>query len=224
MKALKQVILAVAVFCAFHDINAQTINWNALENSNHIITAGMGWDYSVSYSLGYAYHVKTKVPILLTSNFSIPSGEQLFDDFKTKIGAQMLLLNKPNLKSAVIINGIYRRYENPLVRLQNFGTEIRGTFGYYKPTWFVAGELGFDKAIATNFRHSESFKQNIFPSVRNGWYEPATGGNFQFGVQTGYSLKKSDINFNIGIVTTQDLKTTPLIPYFLMLGYNLRLD
>ncbi len=27
--------------------------------------------------------------------------------------------------------------------------------GYYKSEWFVAGEFGFDKAIATNFKHFE---------------------------------------------------------------------
>lgn len=48
---------------------AQTLNWNALQDSKHIITAGIGWDYSISYSLGYAYQLKTKVPIVLTTNF-----------------------------------------------------------------------------------------------------------------------------------------------------------
>jgi hypothetical protein len=203
---------------------AQTVNWIALEDTKHIITAGIGWDYSVSYSLGYAYQLKTKVPIMLNTNFSIPSGERLLDDFKTKIGGQILLLNKSNLKGSIALNGIYRRYENPLVKLQNFGSELKGTFGYYKPKWFVAGEVGFDKAIVTHFKHSEIFKETIFAEVRDGWYEPSTGGNFQYGIQTGYSFNQSDISFNIGIVTTQDFKTTPLIPYYLMFGYNLRLN
>lgn len=224
MKAIKTLMFAIILFCIYQKGNAQTVNWNALENSKHIITAGIGWDYSVSYSLGYAHQVKAKVPLLLTTSFSIPSGEHLLDDFKTKIGVQVVLLNKTNLKGSIILNGIYRRYENPLVRLQNFGSEIKGTFGYYKPTWFVAGEVGFDKAIATHFKHSESFKETIFQDVKDGWYEPATGGNFLYGLQTGYSFKKSDITLNIGMVTTQDFKSTPLIPYYLMLGYNFKID
>jgi len=203
---------------------AQTFNWNALQDSKHIITAGIGWDYSISYSLGYAYQLKTKVPIVLTTNFSIPSGEKLLDDFKTKIGGQVLILNKSNLKGSISVNGIYRRYENPLVILQNFGIELKGTFGYYKPKWFVVGEVGFDKAIVTHFKHSKTFKETIFTDVKNGWYEPSTGGNFQYGIQTGYSFNKSDITLNIGMLTTQDFKTTPLIPYYLILGYNHRIN
>lgn len=223
MKAIKTLIFVALILSISNKSKAQTVNWNSLEDSKHIISASIGWDYSVSYNLGYAYRLKTKSPILLHGNFSVPSGEKLFDDFKTKLGGQVLLFNKSNLKGSIALNGIFRRYENPLVRLQNFGGELKGTFGYFRPKWFVAVEVGFDKAIVTHFKHSETFKETIFPDVRDGWYKPTTGGNFQYGLQTGYSFKKSDIIFNIGMVTTQDFKSTPLIPYYLMLGYNLRI-
>lgn len=224
MKAIRILIGLILSFFIHQKSIAQTVNWNTLENSRHIITAGIGWDYSVSYSLGYAHQLKIKVPTLLNATFSIPSGKMLLDDFKTKIGGQVLLLNKSNLKGSIGLNGIYRRYESPLVRLQNFGSELKGTFGYFKPKWFVAGEVGFDKAIVTHFKHSKMFREIIFSDVKDGWYEPATGGNFLYGIQTSYSFNKSDITLNMGMVTTQDLKTTPLIPYYFMLGYNHRLD
>ncbi|MDX1349660.1 MAG: hypothetical protein R3279_05405 [Putridiphycobacter sp.] len=224
MKILRILIAFILPLFIYQKGMAQTLNWNALEDSKHIITAGIGWDYSISYSLGYAYQLKTKVPIVLTTNFSIPSGEKLLDDFKTKIGGQILILNEPNLKGSIALNGIYRGYENPLVRFQSFGSELKGTLGYYKPKWFVVGEVGFDKAIVTHFKHSEIFKETMFTDVKDGWYEPSTGGNFQYGIQTGYSFNKSDITLNIGMLTTQDFKTTPLIPYYLMLGYNHRIN
>lgn len=224
MKTIKLLIVLVLPFCIYQKALAQKVNWNSLEDSKHIINVGIGWNYSLSYGLGYAYQVNAKIPLILNANFSIPSGENLLDDFKTKIGGQIVLLNKTNFKGSITLNGIYRRYENPLVRLQNFGSEMKGTFGYYKPKWFVATEIGFDKAIVTHFKHSETFKETIYHDVKDGWYEPATGGNFQYGIQTGYSFEKSDITINIGMVTTQDFKTTPLIPYYLMLGYNYRID
>ena len=61
--------------------------------------------------------------------------------------------------------------------LANFGSDLSSTIGYYKPKWFVATEVGFDKAIVTHFKHSDLFKEH-FPDVKDGWYEPATGGNF----------------------------------------------
>ncbi|WP_236979639.1 hypothetical protein [Membranihabitans maritimus] len=224
MKGIKIFIAFILPLFIYPKGIAQTLNWNALQDSKHIIIAGIGWDYSISYSLGYAYQLKTKVPIVLTTNFSTPSGEKLLDDFKTKIGGQILILNEPNLKGSIALNGIHRRYENPLVRLQNVGSELKGTLGYYKPKWFVAGEVVFDNAIVTYFKHSETFKESIFTDVKDGWYEPSTEGNFQYGIQTGYSFNKSDITLNIGMITTQDFKTTPLIPYYLMLGYNHRIN
>lgn len=217
------VILAITLISPLRPICAQTLNWNSLENSKHILNVGAGWDYSLSYSLGYTHRLNTKIPMILNTNFSIPSGENLLDDFKTKVGGQVVLLNKSNFKGSIALNGIYRRFETPLVRLQNFGSEMKGTFGRYKPKWFVAGEIGFDKAIVTHFKHSESFKENAFQEVRDGGYKPATGGNVLYGLQTGYSFKKSDITLNIGMVKTQDFKSNPLIPYYLMFGYNYRI-
>ncbi|MBR9923079.1 MAG: hypothetical protein GYB31_19805 [Bacteroidetes bacterium] len=224
MKAIKILIFITLSFCTYQKGVSQTVNWIALEETRHILTAGIGWDYGVSFSLGYAYQLKTNVPIILTGNFMIPSGEKLFDDFNTKIGGEVLLLNAPNFKGSITFNGIYRRYENPLVRLQNFGSELKGTLGFYKPKWFVAGEVGFDKAIVTHFKHSETFKETISTAVKDGWYEPSTGGNFKYGIETGYSFNRSDITLNIGMVRTQDFKSTPLIPYYLRLGYNHRIN
>lgn len=223
MKSVRILIFAVGLLCSIQQSHAQAINWNALGDSKHIVHAGVAWDYSVSYGVGYGYQVDTKMPLVLNANFSIPPGEKAFDDFKTRLGGQLLLLNKPNLKGSIALNGIYRRYENPLASLRNFGGEMKGALGYYQSKWFVAGEIGFDKAIATHFKHSESFKENIYSDVKDGWSASATGGNFLYGLQTGYSFKKYDVTFSIGNVTTQDFKATPLIPYYLTLGFNYKI-
>lgn len=202
---------------------AQTLNWNSLDETKHIIHAGAGWDYSLSFILGYGYQVNTRLPLLLNASFSIPSGETLLDDSKAKLGSQLLVLNKPNFKGSIALNALYRRYENPLVRLQNVGAEMKGAVGYYKSTWFIAGEIGFDKAIVTHFRHSDAYRENIYSEVEDGWFDPASGGNFLYGFQTGYSFAKSDLTLNLGKVTTQDFKSAPLIPFYFMIGYNYRI-
>lgn len=183
-----------------------------------MLNAGIVWDYGLTYSLGYGYQVKTKLPIIVNGSFSIPSGKKLIDDFKFKPGVQVTVLNHNNLKSSISLAGIYRRYENPLVRLQNVGSEVKATFGYYKMSWFVAGEFGFDKAIATHFKHSESFRENVYANVQDGWYKPASGGNFLYGFQAGYSFKKIDLTLSLGKVATQDFKSSPLIPYYMSLA------
>lgn len=223
---MKATLFFILFLCTIvtQSIYAQVINWNSAEESKHIFNVSTGWDNGVSFSAGYAYQFKLEMPFLINANFSIPSGEKLLDDFKTKIGGQLVVLNKENFKGSLALTGIFRRFENPLVRLVNFGSEMKGTIGYYRSRYFVAGEIGFDKAIVTHFKHSALFKEHVYSEVTNGWYEPATGGNFNYGIQTSYTFNRYDVTLNIGKVVTQDFKTTPLIPYYLMLGFNYRLE
>jgi hypothetical protein len=225
MKSLKTIVLAAILCVAAIQGFSQSLNWVSLKSKQkHIVHINAGWDYGLVYGTGYSYQLKSKMPILINASFSFPSGSKLVDDFKTKIGGQVRLYRIHNFQFSASIHGVYRRYENPLIRLQNFGSEMTAVIGYYKPKWFLAGEVGFDKAIVTHFKHSQSFKDNVYANVKDGWYEPATGGNFVYGIQTGYSFKQSDITFKIGKVLTQDFKTTPLIPYYLQLGYNIKIS
>ena len=221
---MKSIIITIISFFLLKNVIAQTINWKTMNSSNHIVTAGIGWDYSIAFSAGYGYQLKSKLPLVLNGNFTKPSGKDLLDDFKTKIGGQIVLLNLSKIKGAITLNGIYRRYENNLARLQNFGSEMRCAFGYYNPKWFIAVEADFDKAIVTHFKHSDGYREDIYSEVLDGWYEPATGGNFSYGFQAGYSFRKSDITFNFGRIITQDFETTPLIPFYLRLGYNYKIN
>ncbi|MFD2941122.1 hypothetical protein [Flavobacterium notoginsengisoli] len=224
MKAIIALIVFLLSLLTSHISQAQTINWESLhEDQKHILNVNAGWDYSFVYGLSYGYHLKTKIPIILESSISFASGEVIFDDFKTKIGGQLNLYQIENFRFNVSFHGIYRRYGNPLVTLQNFGADAGIVIGLYKPKWFIAGEFGFDKAIVTHFKHSHIYKE-VYPDVKNGWYEPATGGNFNFGIQGGYSFTRSDITLRAGKVMSEDFKSTPLIPFYVQLGYNYKLD
>lgn len=223
MKQSKYILLAISLFFLSNDITAQSINWNNIENTKRIAHASFGLDYSVAYSLGYVQKLKTKIPVFLNANFSKPAGEQFLDDFKTKIGVQFLLLNQNSFKAAIIFNGIYRKYDNDLVRLQNFGSELKGNIGFYKKRWFIAADLGFDKAIVTHFKHTDKFRENVFAEVKNGWYEPATGGNFNYGALAGLSFNKLDITISTGKIIAQDFKSEPTLPLYANLGLNFKL-
>lgn len=224
MKKILIIIIGLMLTSAIQPVVGQTINWNSVDNFKNVINLGFGWDYSVSYQIAYARRLNTKMPVALNASFAIPAGENRVDDFKTKMGGQLVILNNENYKGIVTINGIFRRYESPLVRLHNFGSELKGSFGYYHAKWFLSAELGFDKAIVTHVKHAKSYKDNVYAQAVEGWYEPATGGNYMLGLQTGVSFKKSDLTLNLGVVKTQDLKSSPLIPFYLMLGYNFRLN
>lgn len=221
MKNIK-LIIAFASFFFSNNLKAQTINWGNIDKQNkHIINANFGLEYGMIYGLGYGYYIATKFPIVLNIELSKPSGKIFFDDFKTKIGGKIRLYKISNFQFSANAYGVYRRYETDFVRLQNFGSEFSGIVGYYKPKWFVAGKIAFDKAIETHFKHSIAYKQNYY-NVLNGWYEPATGGNFFYGVQVGISFKHSDITLDAGKTIAQDFSTKPLLPFYGQMGYNFK--
>jgi hypothetical protein len=164
--------------------------------------------------------METRVPTVLSAQFSLPAGENLIDDFKAKVGGQVRVVQRGRFQASVAMFGLYRQTTNHLVKLQNFGGEFTGVIGYYRPRWFVAAECGFDKAIVTRIRNSEAMK-HIYPDVRDGWYVP-TGGNFVFALQAGYSLESVDFILKAGKVLDQNLRTSATVPLTVQFGVNAR--
>jgi hypothetical protein len=223
MKTIRIVILAISLLFIESSVRVQSINWGSLQkNERHIININSSLEYGWTFGLGYGYQLKTDLPIVLNAEYSFPGGNILVDDFKTKIGGQTRVAIIGNFLISAKVHGVFRRYENSLTTLVNFGSDMSAAAGYYRRKWHIAAEVGFDKAIVTHFKHSEVYKRN-FPEVQDGWYEPATGGNFYYGVQAGFSFKHHDIYLKAGKTVTQDFKTTPLIPFYAQVGYNFKL-
>ncbi|MEO1451274.1 MAG: hypothetical protein AAFV07_17215 [Bacteroidota bacterium] len=223
MKNTFKLSILILAFFSISGIKAQTVNWNALNHTKHLISLGIGWDYAVAYNLGYAYKLQTKFPVLLHANVSAPAGNKLLDEVKIKTGGQILLIDQQRIKGGISLHAIYRSYQNPLIRLRNFGSEIKGTIGYFAPKWFVAGEIGHDKAIVTRFSPTDVFRESMYQDTQVGWYDPATGGHVLFGLQTGYSREKFDVTFSIGRVVQEHFTATPLIPYYVGLTGNYKI-
>ncbi|GAA0877889.1 hypothetical protein GCM10009119_08570 [Algoriphagus jejuensis] len=219
MKAL--LIFLGTFLLSLSSVQSQDFNWaNIRTEDKHILSAEAAWDYALGFGLGYAYRPSTQAPLWLTAGFSFPSGEKLLDDFKTKVGGQIRVAQAGNFQVIASVQGIYRRYESQLVRLQNLGLESRVMVGYYHPKWFVGGELGFDWAIATQFRHSEEFRQNTYAKLQDGWAASPTGGNFAYGLQGGYSFGRNDLVLKIGGLASQGLETAPMIPLYAQFSFN----
>jgi len=203
-------------------VYSQNINWKSLKKEDkHILNINSGLEYGLVFGAGYGYQLNTKLPAVLNLEFSVPSGKDLTDDLKTKIGGKVRLYEIKNIQFSVNIHGVFRRYENSLVTINNFGSDLSGIIGYYRSRWFIAGEIGFDKAIVTNLKHSQFYRE-VYPEVQDGWYGPPTGGNFYYGLQTGFSFSQHDINLKAGKIITQDFKTGPTLPFFVQIGYNIK--
>jgi hypothetical protein len=222
---LKSIIIISAFSFFYNKIYAQVVNWeNIPTTSRHLLHTNIGAEYGVTFGLGYHHLIPVKkFPLWIGAECSMPSGNRLADDFKMRLGAQIKLIALNHFQFSARIQGISRRYHNQSVILFNFGSDFAGTLGYYRKHWFMGAEAGFDKAIVTHFKHSDWYKKNIYDNVQDGWYEPATGGNFYYGLQGGYSMKKVDFTIKAGKVLQQDFKLQPLLPFYGQLGVNFRL-
>lgn len=221
---MKSLLFSITIILFAVSAQAQTLNWGSPQQDyRHIISASIGIEHGAIIGIGCGYKVgNSPLPVVLTANISMPSGEDFADDFKTNLGAQIRWFEYNNVQFSTHISGLFRRYENNFARIENFGCEIGGALGYYRAHWYVAGEARFDKAIVSHFRHSDDYKEN-FPGVKDGWYEPSTGGNFFYGLQTGVSFRKTDIFLRAGKVLSQDFSSTPTLPFYGQLGYSLRI-
>jgi hypothetical protein len=221
MKNIINAFIVLAVLFISKTSQAQQVNWrNLTSDKSHLINVYTGWDYGTVAGIGYGQKLNTTLPIVLNMEYSSAFGKKIFDDFKIKLGGQAEVLKLNNFSASVKAYGIFRRYENELVRLLNFGSEFAANIGYYKTKWYVAGEFGFDKAIVTHIKNSEEMKSN-YPGSQDGWYVP-TGGNFFYGVISGYSFNSNDVYVKIGKTVTQDFTTTATVPVYLQIGYNRR--
>lgn len=218
-------IIILAVFSLFQNkIHAQVINWeNGSKQNKHLLHANAGAEYSLTVGLGYHRLIPIKkFPLWVGGEVSIPAGNKLSDDFKVRLGTQIRIATFNHFQFSARVQGISRRYQNQSVTLFNFGSDFAGTLGYYQKHWFGGVEVGFEKAIVTHFKHSDWYKENIYGNVQDGWYEPATGGNFYYGLQGGYSMKKIDITLKAGKLLQEDFKSQPLLPFYGQLGVNFR--
>lgn len=214
---MKKLITIFVVLISMLSANAQSLNWNTNVQGKSFVYASTGFDFGFTNTLGYAHHLNTKKPILLNADFSMPLGEQLFDDYKIRLGGQMLLVERNNLMLVTKLSGIYKTHETSLVKMSSVGLEAGMVLGYYKSGWHVAGEFGYDHSLATRLKNSDSIVEN-FPEITDGWYAN-TGGNFYTGFQFGKTLgEKMEINLRVGKFAAKFDDTNPLIPFYGLVG------
>lgn len=217
----KCIITTLALLGLAASAFSQNINWRAFKpEQRQIAYLQGGWDYGLGFGLGYGRKFNTRLPVLANAEYSFPAGERLFDDFKVRLGGQVQVLRSRSFSATVKVYCPFRRFENSQARLLNFGCELSGVLGLYRPRWFVAGEFGFDKAVATHVKHSPLAREN-YPGAQDGWYVP-TGGNFFYGLQAGFSFRRNDLSAKAGCLTSQGWHTAPFVPLYAQVAYTRR--
>jgi len=221
---MKTIIAAMIIVMAVSEAGlSQNINWRSLrEDQQNLVQVSFGYDYGVTTQLSYSRSLVIIKPVLLGFDYSFPMGKDLTDDFKVRLGAQVEIVEAGGFSATLKIMSNFRRYENDMVKIASFGSDFAAVAGYYRPTWYAAGELGFDKSVTSYLKHSDIMRKYVFAGVQDGWYIPS-GGNYYYGIQAGKTLGGGfDLSLRVGATTAEDNDKDAVLPYYLQLGLGVR--
>src|SRR5215213_8839915 len=102
MKLQQFFILTTVLTLWIQSSFAQNINWKNLQPSQkHIVNFNIGFDNATVVGVGYGYQLGTKMPLILNIEYSMPFGDNNFDDLKTKIGGQLNIIHSGNFFATV---------------------------------------------------------------------------------------------------------------------------
>ncbi|MEW7292293.1 hypothetical protein [Aquimarina sp. 2304DJ70-9] len=211
-------ILIIIVVASTGEGQAQTLNWRSIDkDQKNLAYFNFGYDFGTTAQLGYGRLIKVFRPILLGMDYSSPMGKKLTDDFKIRYGAQIEVIERNGFSLTAKVLGNFRRFENSLVRITSFGSEFSTVAGYYKTSWHIAAEIGYDKSIISNLKHSDTMR-DIYSEVTDGWYIP-TGGHYFYGIQASKTLGKSfDISMRLGMTNAEKKDENAQMPFYGQLG------
>jgi hypothetical protein len=210
-------LLAVVPFAA--QISAQ---WNLArfdEAANRVYTT-VGLDPAFLPTVGYARVLSVfGHPVQLAGDVGIAMAEFDSRDFRAQVQALTSLVHWRSLYLTGSTTIIGRGTENTIYRGYNFGVDLTGTLGLYRPRWLVAGEFGLDKALVTRVTHSDWYRTYFYADAKDGWYRD-TGGTVHYGLIAGLSVGRVELLARYGMQRTEKLnEMTP--PMYASIGLGL---
>jgi hypothetical protein len=215
MKALSSVA-AIALLSAFsaQDVAAQ---WNVARfegdiDRNRSYTS-FGLDPAFIGTVGYARIIPVHGHAFqLTADAGIVTARTDTRDFRARIGTQTSLVRWKSVNLTGSATFVTRGTDNAIYQGFNFGADISGTLGVYRPRWFAAGEFGKDKAIITHITHSDWYRDHYYPDAKDGWYLDA-GGTVRAGMTGGITIGRTELAGRVGVQQTERYNSLALPMY-----------
>ncbi len=201
--------------------NAQIVNFeNVSIDRKNIIQASFGLDMAVMANIEYGRVIPIKgKPYILSANVSMPFGENGFDDCQMTLNFSGNTLKKDNWAMPAHFGIFTTTTKNSMSSISSSGIRISINPGYYKASWFVASEIVYDKFLLSNIKNSDLYKKVYYSEAKDGWYKNS-GGNFHFGILSGKTIGKNELNLKFGMITTEQLNLV-LVSYYAQIGYRI---
>lgn len=221
---MKHIIIILCITLTSTILHAQSINWTTPNTeTSHMAYLNLGYDFGVTTQIGYGYKIETFNPLWLTVDYAMPMGKKLTDDFKIRVGGDLLIYETKGFAVSAALYGNFKRHETSFIRMAGFGSDISTTVGYYKPKWHIQGELGFSKSIINHLKHSEQIQEN-YDAIKDGWFLPS-GGHWFYGIQFGKTIGQQFLlSLDLGVTNAQGKDVNALLPIYAKLGVTKTFD
>ena len=187
-------------------VNNAAAQWNVarFDQSPNRVYSSFALDPAFVTTVGYGRVVPVfGHDVQLAGDVAIGAAGMDFDDFRARLQAYSSVAHWRSLHLTGSATFITRGTENTIYRGLNFGADLTGAVGVYRPGWFVAGEFGFDKAIITHITHSDWYRTNIYPDAKDGWYLDA-GGTYHYGGSGGIAIGRVELVGRYGWQRTEE--------------------
>ena len=182
-----------------------TAQWNVARfdaGENRIYTA-VGLDPAVVSTVGYGRVIPVfGRPVQFAGDIGVASAGWDVNDFRARLQAYASVVEWRDVHLTGSATFLTRGTENLIYRGLNFGADLTGTVGMYRGGWFVAGELGFDKAVITHITHTDWYRENNYADAKDGWYLDA-GGTYHYGVAGGFAIGRAELVGRFGWQRTE---------------------
>lgn len=180
--------------------------WNVarFDMARNQVYTTFGLDPAFIASIGYG----RVVPVLgqnvqLSSEVGVATTGGDARDFRARLGTQLSVAHWRSVHLIGSATAVARGTDNIIYRGFNFGADVTGTVGVYRPRWFAAAEFGKDKAVITHVKHTDYYRENFHPDAKDGWYLDA-GGTFHYGASAGVAIGKLELSGRFGFQQTED--------------------
>ena len=222
-KVVARTVLAVWIMCSGEVIlKAQSVFPG--QDGEQTISASIEAEAGTLFTVGYqrSFHVEPLGKnIGVFASATIPSGDELFNDLRIKLGGQTFLLpeNGYTISAGIALTGIHS--DNDLLSATGFGLDLILTAGYYGSAWFTAAEAGMDRTFIANIRFTDYYREYYYEGARDGWYDH-TAGNLRLGIRGGIRAGRTELALRTGLQTTLALNNR-VLPFYagLSAGYRL---
>jgi hypothetical protein len=215
-------VIGVALACPAAVQGQMVPNFGALDPARpNIVHLATGLENGFVGGVGYtrAYGIGRRT-LLLSGSVTVPWANADLRDHDVRIGASVDVLRGDRVRMVAGLGGGTRATTNLANRMRSVGADGVLLGGYWTARWFVAGEGGYDGAIATYVEHSDYYRETVYADARDGWYGD-TGANIRLGMAGGLSLGRSDLVLRAGTARDREGRSQ-LLPAYAGLGLNVR--